>query len=152
MRARAALFLLVGLGFLVLWGRQESGWREPLPNSDTRVLLGFSALLAGLGASLLLWSPGRRSTTVSATAAFAAAATNLLEDGLGLGWAFFAFIASSLTLLVGQLVLAARSPRSRAAVPALSALALATFPAIGGPLMAVAWTIATYQSRSGEAP
>jgi hypothetical protein len=113
-----------------------------LPNSDTRVLLGFSALLAGLGAGLLLWSPGRRSTTVSATGAFGAAGTNLLEDGLGLDWAFLGFVACSLTLLLGQLAMAVQSLRSRAVVPALSALALATFPLIGGPLMALTWTSA----------
>lgn len=142
MRARAALFLLVGLGFLVFWGRQESGWWDPLPDSDTGVLLGFSALLAGLGASLLLWSPDKRSTTVSATAAFGAAGTNLLEDGLGLSWAFLPFVACTLTLLIGQLAMAVRSPLSRAVVPALSALALATFPLAGGPLLALSWTTA----------
>ncbi len=110
--ARAALFALVGVGLLLHWVRQLSGWRPPLASSDPKVVVAFTALLLALG--LALWQFGvmvavrrvRRAAAVPGVAAAVCAVTNVIEDGFGVESAFFLFIAATLVVLLGQFWLA----------------------------------------------
>ena len=144
------LHALVGLGFLALWVRQESGWRPRLPSDELPVLVSFTGLLLLLGASLFVWSAEQhrvRAGAVPVTGAVVAAASDVVEDGAGLEWAFWPFITATAVLIVGQLVLAARS---RAVVPALSGLGIALYPVAGGPLLAAAWLTAAFRAAQNR--
>ena len=161
--SRATLFSLVGVGFLLHWIRQESGWRPRLPSSEPEVVVAFTALLLAHG--LALWQFGaivpdrrvRRAASALGVAAAVCAVANVLEDGYGVESAFFLFIAATLVLLLGQFLLAVVVLRTTgswllASTPGLSGLALALYPPLGGPLMLCAWGLAAVSVCRRTAP
>ena len=156
------LFTAVGIGFLVLFVHQLTGpnFQHPVTLSDWSATLGFSAALFALAAALARF--GRmfgdlRIRRVSFVPSFAAAlggTSNVLEDGLQLEWAFWAFVISSGLMVLGLAALAiviagvARGgDRLLAAVPAATLVGQLVFPVGGGLLVAAAWLGCAWAER-----
>lgn len=148
------LFAGLGLAFLVLFlhGLTGPDFQHPVTVSDWFATLGFSAVLFGLAAALLMFgrmfgdSRIRRVSFVPGIGAALGGASNILEDGLQLEWAFWAFVLSAgLTVLglaaltIAIVVLARGGDRLLAAVPAATLVGQLVFPVGGGLLVAAAW-------------
>lgn len=161
---RAALFIFVGVGFLVLFlhGLTDPDFQDPVSLSDWFATLGFSVALFALAAALLVFGRLfgepliRRMSLVPALGAALGGASNILEDGLQLDWAFWFFVSSLALSALGLAALAIvialvcrGSDRLLAAVPAATLVGQLVFPVGGGLLMAAAWLgCAWIQSRT----
>ena len=89
--ARAALFILVGLLFFAHWLVTDPTYEGSDSQDEWNYVPGGRSAF-------------RASLVAAAGAAFASFA-NILEDGVGMGWAFFAFVSGAAILLLGLLVL-----------------------------------------------
>jgi len=72
---------------------------------------------------------------------------NVLEDGLKMEWAFFAFILGAAIMHIGLLaltiaLLALGGRRHFALVPAATIVAILIYPIAGGPIMLATWLVA----------
>jgi uncharacterized membrane protein len=84
---------------------------------------------------------------VVATGSVLSSAANILEDGLKLEWAFFAFVLGTLTMHIGLVALTvALATRGRerhfALIPAGTSAAILLFVVAGGPVMLATWLAA----------
>ena len=153
---RAALFTVVGVGFFVLWVQMlDPGHQIPEAPSNWFGVLSFSALLIALAFALSTFARligGRvvfRVSLVPAVGAALGGVTNILEDGLHIEWAFYAFVLSlaiiDLGLLAFTVVVAFTRRGGRrllAAVPAATMAGVLLFPVVGGILILPAWIAA----------
>jgi hypothetical protein len=155
---RAALFTMVG----VLWCARslqsfaDPEFMEPETAADWFAVLGFSAALLALAAALPMlvrYTGGGkvvlRVSCVPAAGAALAGVSNLLEDGLQQGFAFWLFVAGSAIIapgLVAFTVAVAAAARGRrrllAAVPLVSLVGMLLFESGGGVLVLAAWLAA----------
>jgi hypothetical protein len=152
---RAALFALVGLVFLTHWLVTDPSYEMSDSQDEGNHVLAFSAVILSLAAAIpmvaqLVHGPfAFRASLVAATGAAFASFANILEDGLGMGWAFFAFVLGTAILLLGLLVLTVvialggrGGPRLLALVPAGTSAAIIFYVIAGGPLMLATWLVA----------
>ncbi len=122
---------------------------------DWLAVLSFSAGLFALAFALPMFAQlvGGRSVLqvsfVPATGAALAGFSNLLEDGLHLGWAFAAFVLGALLIVAGLTIFAfaiSASQRGRrrflGAVPLATLVGQLAVPAGGGILLGGAWLAA----------
>lgn len=156
----AALFTVTG----VLWCASsvllstDPNYQHPAAAADWFTVLSFSAALFALAFALPMLAQliGRRGvfrvSLVPAAGAALAGLSNLLEDALQLGWAFWPFVVGTAAVVVGLvaftvvIVVAGRGRlRLLAAVPAAQLLGVPLLrePAIGVLLLAVWLTAAT---------
>ena len=153
---RAALFALVGVLFMTLWLRYPPSYGPSDAQFDWNLVLGFSAGLLLLALALPIFARlvgGRivsRVSLIPAGGAVLASLSNILEDGLQMGWAFWGFILSlaiidlGLLALSGAIAFASRGiHRLLALVPAATFAGLTFYVAAGGILLLVAWLVAT---------
>ena len=152
---RAALFVLVGVLFVIEFEVADSRGDVSETQADWTVVLLFSAALLALAVALPVFGqlsaghPGLRASMLAAAGAGLSSAANIVEDGLLIEGAFFAFIAGAAILNLGLLVLTGvivwRSRgvrRAHAVVSALTLVAITVYATAGGYLMLVAWLIA----------
>lgn len=103
------LFAAVGLAFLGLFlhGLTGPDFRHPATVSDWFATLGFSLALFAIAAALPMFGRMfdelriRRVSFVPAVGAALGGASNVLEDGLQLDWAFWFFVSSAGLVVVG---------------------------------------------------
>ena len=151
--ARAALFSLAGGLSLVYWLLADPGYDTI--RTEWRYVLLFSCAILALGVALRVFGStagGRAAAGLSLAAGVAAAVgslANIAEDGLGMGWAFWGFVASTIGLNVALLALTVAiaftnrgSRRLLALVPAATLVAILCFVPVGGILMLATWLIA----------
>ena len=152
---RAAVFALVGLVFLTHWLVTDPSYEMSDSQDEWKHVLAFSAVILSLAAAVPMFAKlvhgpfAFRASLVAAAGAVFASFANILEDGLGMGWAFFAFISGTATLLLGLVVLAVviafggrGGPRLLALVPAGTGAAIIFYVIVGGPLMLATWLAA----------
>lgn len=150
---QAALFALAGVSSFAYWILADPG--PDTISTEWRYVLLFSLSLLALGVALPVFGSmvgGRFATRVSLVAGSAAvfgSVVNIVEDGLGVEWAFWGFVAATAIQLLALLVLTvvvALATRNRrrwwALVPAGTALAILLYVQIGGIIMLVTWLAA----------
>lgn len=162
--SRLAVFVITG----VLWAVHSivtvirPGYRQPIAQGDWPGVLLFSAAIFSLGLSLPMlarWIGGRvvvRVALAIAAGAGLAGVSNLLEDGLGWGWAFWPFVAGTAVIVLGLLILTVavattggESVRYLAVVPAACLLdVLLLHESGGGILVFGAWCFAAAMTRA----
>lgn len=150
---RAALFVLVGAAVFAHWfvtspthdqDTMQTGWWYVLAFSGMIVLIGIGVVVF----ARLTTGKARRAPVTAAAGAAIAGGANILEDGLAMGWAFFATIVGTGVLLLGLLATAATTAlalpgrRRMALVPLGTALAIVLYVEVGGPLMLATWSLA----------
>ena len=110
---RAALFTLVAMLFFVHWQVADPSYDAPAFQSSWNYVLLFSAAILGLAfavpafAGLLGGQGAFRASLVVAAGAVLSSFSNILEDGLQMKWAFFAFVLGSAIIGAGLLALTA---------------------------------------------
>jgi len=132
---RAALFALVGLVFLAHWLVTDPSYEMSDSQDEWNHVLAFSAVILSLAAAIPMFAK-----LVHGWFAF---------RGLGMGWAFFAFILGTAILLLGLSVLTVvialggrGGRRLLALVPAGTIAAIIFYVIAGGPLMLATWLAA----------
>ena len=164
---RAALFAVVGVGFFVRWlqGFTNPNYQTPASVSDWFAVLSFSASLIALAFALPILArlTGERVvfrvSLIPAVGAALGGVSNLLEDGLQLGWAFWLFVLSLWINVFGLAALAVvvafigrGGRRLFAAIPAATLVGQLLFPIVGGVLMLAAWLAAAAFALGRPAP
>jgi len=152
---RAVLFTFVGVYSFAHWVVTDPSYEISDSQDEWNYVLAFSALLFSLAVAIPILAHlagGRfafRASLVAAAGAALAGFANILEDGLGMGWAFFAFILGTAIVLLGLSVLtvvitfAGRGGhRVLAVVPAGTMAGIILYVIAGGPLMLAAWLAA----------
>lgn len=151
---RAALFALVGVLFFLYWVLADPSYDAADSLTEWRYVLLFSAALLALAFALPQYARlagsrfVRRASLVAAAGAALGGVANVFEDGIGWGWAFWAFVTGTAVLLVGLLLLAVAivarrsGPRFLALVPAATLASVIGYVAMGGPLMLATWLAA----------
>lgn len=150
---RAALFALTGLVFFGHWSVANPSFEASPTQGEWPNVLAFSALILTLAfavpqfAQLVGGRVAFRASRAVAVGAVLSSAANVLEDGLKMEWAFFAFVAGLAIIELGLLALAialvARGgQRHFALVPAGTIAGLLFYVVAGGPLMLVTWLLA----------
>ena len=153
--ARAALFILVGLLFFAHWLVTDPTYEGSASQNEWNYVLAFSGVILSLAAAIPMFAQlagGRfafRASLVAAAGAAFASFANILEDGVGMGWAFFAFVSGAAILLLGLLVLTVvialggrGGRRLLALVPVGTIAAIIFYVIAGGPLMLATWLVA----------
>lgn len=116
-------------------------------------MLAFSLTIAMLAVAVPLFAQlvggqiALRAALVASSGATLSSAANILEDGLKMEWAFFAFIAGLLITYVGLAALTfaivrRAGQRRFALVPVGTTAALLVYPPAGGPVMLATWLLA----------
>ena len=162
---QAALFALVGVALLAHWVLADPGYEASESQDDWSFVLLFSAAIAGLALALPVFAgivggaTVWRASMIAASGAAVGSVANILEDGLGWGWAFWAFVLGSAVLLVGLLAMAvaivtsARGAGRLAALVPMGVIAgLALYVVAGGPIMLATWLTASVYALSGRPP
>ena len=150
---RATLFAVFGIAFFVHWLVVTPSFEVSPTQAEWPYVLWFSAIILTLAfvvpqfAQLAGGSFAFRASLVVAAGAVLSSAANILEDGLKMDWAFFAFIAGLLIMYVGLIALtlslwARGRIRHFALVPAGTMASLVFYVFAGGPLMLAAWLLA----------
>ena len=152
---RVALFSLVGVLFMSLWLRYPPTYGQSDSQSDWHLVLGFSAGLLCLAFALPMFAQlvgsrrAFRASLVPASGAVLGSVSNVLEDGLQIGWAFWGFILSlaiidlGLLALTGVIAFVSRGGhRLLGVVPATTLAGVTFYVAAGGILMLAAWLAA----------
>ena len=150
---RAALFALTGLGFFTYWSVVKPSFEGSPTQGEWPYLLAFSAMILMLAFAAPQFGQlvgGRvafRASLVVASGAVLSSGANILEDGLKMEWAFFAFVLGTGIILIGLLVLtiaivASAGQRHFALVPVGTIAGLPLFVIAGGPIMLVTWMLA----------
>ena len=163
---RAAMFAIAGLLLCVrsLQTFTDPEYQDPVSISDWFSVLSFSAALLALALALPMFAQlvgGRnvfRVALVPAVGAALGGLSNLLEDALQLGFAFWLFsVGGALTLvgLVSLTIAVAVVGRGRrrllAAVPAATLVGMLLFENGGGVLVLAAWLAAAAVALGGRA-
>ncbi len=164
---RAALFTFVGVVWCVrsLQSFADPEYQDPVSASDWFAVLSFSAALFALALALpllaqLLGSQAVfRVSLVPAVGAALSGLSNLLEDALQMGFAFWFFVVGTALMMVGFIaftVVVAVVGRGRrrllAAVPAATLIGLFLFESGGGVLILAAWLAAAAMALGRPAP
>lgn len=149
---RAALFALVGMAFFGHWVLADPGYDVSETQDDWGYVLGFSAAILSLAFALPLFAQLAggpsvfRVARVAAVGAALSSLANIVEDGLHMDWAFFAFILGSAILVLGLAALtvaiafgARGDRRLLALVPAGTLAAIVLYVVAGGVVMLVTW-------------
>ena len=150
---RAALFALTGLAFFAFWLIANPSFEASPAQGEWPNVLAFSAVILSLAFAVPRFAQlagGRiafRAALVVAAGSVLSSVANILEDGLKLEWAFFAFVLGTLIMHIGLLTLAVtlvvrRSQRHLALVPFGTSAAILLYVAAGGPIMLVTWLFA----------
>jgi hypothetical protein len=150
---RAALFALTGLAFFAYWLIANPSFEASPTQFEWPYVLAFSAIILSLAFAVPQYAQlvgGRvafRASLVVATGSVLSSVANVLEDGLNMEWAFFAFILGTVVMYMGLLALAialaARGGRRHfALVPAGTMAAILFFVIAGGPAMLATWLLA----------
>ena len=149
---RAAFFTCVGVVFFAVWLVFRPSYQESASRSDWNLVLGFSAAILALAFALPLFAQlvgGRLAfwvALVPAAGAALARLSNILEDGLQMGWAFFGFIVSAAIIDLGLLALTVVTTlvgrgrrRLLALVPAATMAGITLYVIAGGVLLLATW-------------
>ncbi len=150
---RAALFALFGVGFSAHWVVTKPSYEMSPTQGEWPYVLAFSGVLLGLACAVPLFAQlvgeriAFRASLVVAAGAVLSSDANVLEDGLKMEWAFYAFVLGTAITLIGLLALTAAivargGQRHFALVPAGTLAALVFNVAAGGPVMLVTWLAA----------
>jgi hypothetical protein len=150
---RAALFALTGFGFFAFWIIAKPGFDTSPTQGEWPNVLAFSAMILSLafavpqfaaltGERVAVW-PSR----VVAAGAVLSSAANIVEDGLMMDWAFFAFVLGTAIINIGLLALTIAimvrgSQRHFALVPAGTLVGILLYVMLGGPVMLATWLLA----------
>ena len=151
---RAVLFALVGVAFFTHWVVTDPSRDGPITTAWPHVLA-FSGLLIAFAVALPVYGRmvgGRwvlRLSLVAGAGAALGSVGNIVEDGFGIGWAFWSVIVSLLIIDLALLALAVvivrtgrGSHRLLALVPAATVAAIIFYTGPGGVIMLVTWLIA----------
>ncbi len=151
--SRATIFTLAGTSFLVCWVLTDPDYDTI--HTEWSYVLGFSATLLTLAVALPVFGRlmgGRSVVRLSFVAGGAVALcslVNVVEDGLGMGEAFWVFIASLAVVDVALLAMTVAIAVTRrggrrvlALVPAGTLAAILFFVPAGGVLMMTTWLAA----------
>ena len=149
----AALFALTGLVFFAFWFVAKPTFEASPTQGEWPSVLAFSAMILTLAFAVPRFAElagGRvalRAALVAATGAVLSSAANVLEDGLKMDWAFFAFVAGLALMELGLLALtvtlvARAGQRHFALIPAGTIAGILLFVLAGGPLMLATWLLA----------
>ncbi len=153
---RVALFTLVGVAWCVrsLQSFADPEFMDPETASDWFAVLSFSVALFALAFALPMlahYTGGGlavfRVSLIPAVGAALAGLSNVLEDALQLGFAFWFFIVgtviTTLGLIAFTLAIAGRGRRRLlAAIPLATLIGLLLFESGGGVLTLAAWLVA----------
>jgi hypothetical protein len=156
---RAALFVLLGIGFCAYWVVAQPTYEGSSGQGEWPHVITFSGLTLGLAISVPLFAQlvgGRivlRGSIVVSAGATLSSAANVIEDGLKMEWAFYAFVLGTVIILIGLLALTVaivtrESHRHYALVPAGTMAALLFFVPVGGPVMLATWLVAAALARA----
>lgn len=148
-------FTGVGVLFFVHWLVAHPSYGESASQSEWNYVLAFSAAILALAFALPMFASlvgGRSVVRVSllpAAGAALASLSNILEDGLQLGWAFYVFILGAAMIDLGLLALALvivfegrGGHRLLALIPAATVAAITFYVLAGGILMLARWVAA----------
>ena len=137
--------------FFLHWQVADPSFDESASQSRWSYMLLFSAAILGLAfavpafAGLLGGQGAFKASLVVAAGAVLSSFSNILEDGLQMKWAFFAFVLGSAIAGAGLLALTAVTAfrgggqRILALVPAGTIAAIALYVVAGGMIMLVTW-------------
>jgi hypothetical protein len=151
---RAAFYILVGALFATYWWIVDPGTTASDTQTEWKYVLWFSGVVFSIAVAVpslaaLISNTALRASIVPASGATVSSFGNILEDGVGLEWAFFVFVLGTLVMLVGLLAVAAvmastgRGPaRLAAVVPVGTAAGIVLFPSVGGLILLVSWVLA----------
>ena len=153
---RTAIFAFVGVVWLAYWLVARPTADVSASQGQWANVLLFSGLILAIGVAVLLLAPldGRpivaSAARVAVSGAVLSAAANIVEDGLRVEAAFYAFVLGSLVMLCGLAGMTILLVRDRALVlaPAATLAALVFFVAAGGPLLFAGWVGAAALTRS----
>jgi drug/metabolite transporter (DMT)-like permease len=159
---------MVGVLFLVEYQVADPSTDVTESQSEWGIVLLFSASLLSLAVALLVFAgliggPGSaRAASAAAGGAVLASIGNVVEDGLSVESAFFAFVAGTAVLILGLVALTAIASfgqgarRLLAVVPAATLAAVIFYVIAGGYLMLGAWltaaALALVIPRAGTEP
>jgi hypothetical protein len=162
---RAAYFALVGVLFLLHWLLSDPSFEETETMTEWPYVLGFSAALVALALALPIFGRlvgGRRVFRVALVPAAGAALSsvaNIVEDGLGMSWAFWGFVLGTAMVVFGLVALTIvilRAGRGRdrlpAFIPAATMAGILLYVVAGGLLMPVAWLAAAAVALARPTP
>lgn len=162
---RVSLFALVGVAFLAHWIIADPGYEASASQTEWPYVLGFSAALISLGFALPIFGQmigGKhivRWSMIAGAGAAVSSLANVVEDGMGVDWAFFVFVLGAAIIDMGLLVLAGvlaiggrGKARLLALIPAGTLLAVLAYVAAGGVVMLVTWLAAAAVAALIPAP
>jgi hypothetical protein len=158
---RSLLFGLVGIGFFAMWFIAKPDYEQSPTQLEWPYIITFSALLLALGFAVAQFARLDGDQLVVRTALVVAAGTvlssvaNVLEDGLRIDEAFFAFVLGTAITVLGLLALTialfVRGRQRRfAVVPAGTPAGILLFVVAGGPLLLATWLIAAALSLAPD--
>jgi hypothetical protein len=152
---RAALFSFVGVFNFAYWLIADPGYEESATQTEWPYVLGFSVTILSLAFAYPVFAQlvgGRVVSRVSLVpaAGFALGSlVNIVEDGLGMEWAFFGFVLTTAIGLLGLLALTAvvtyvgrGGYRLLALVPAATIVGVIAYVPAGGPILLATWLAA----------
>ena len=147
---RVGLFASVGVAFFVHWLSSDPSY--DVIRTEWRFVVGFSGVLLLLAVAVVVFASmtggawSRRLSLLAGLGLTAGSVSNVVEDGLGQGWAFYGFVGAlavtNLSLLGLATVLAVGERGRRrllGLVPAGTLCAIVFYVPAGGILMLVTW-------------
>ena len=153
--ARAMLFACTGVAYFVFWFVTRPSAEMTASMTEWPNVLWFSATILTLAVALPVFGRivgGRwvvRLASIAGAGSGLSSVANILEDGLRVEAAFYAFILGSyiqVAALAGLTVALAMTTTGRgrlaALIPAGTLAGLLLFPVAGGPIMLVTWLVA----------
>ena len=164
--SRSALFALAGvtLGIRSLQTFTNPNFQHPVTPADWFAVYSFSAGLLALAVAYPLFAQQVgggavfRGSLVATAGYWLSGVSNILEDGMGLDFAFWLFVGGALLSLAGLIVVSAAimiTARGRrrllALVPAATLVGQITFPLGGGILVMLVWLWAAW-ALTGRSP
>lgn len=167
---RAGVFALTGIVNFAYWVIADPGYEESGTQTEWPYVIGFSGAILCLAVACPAYAQlvgGRgvfRVSLIPAGAFAVGSVVNIVEDGLGVDWAFFGFVLTTAIGLLGLLAFTVavayegrRGRRLLALVPAATIAGVIVYVAAGGPILLATWLAAaalalTLPRRSATLP